>query len=70
MPTEELQEILRKHAHCELETERTAEELFQIMEVLSQRRQQQDPHAFLSNEEAFAKFSKYYMCWQIAPQTV
>jgi hypothetical protein len=31
------------------------------MEILSNRRQQQEPHAFRSSEEAFDEFLKYYM---------
>ena len=42
MPTEELQEILRKHAHGELETEPDTQELYYIMEVLAERRKQQN----------------------------
>lgn len=61
MSTEELQEILRKHAHNELETEPDTEELFKIMEVLSERRQNTGSPAFRSNEEAFAEFCEYYM---------
>lgn len=61
MSTEELQEILRKHAHDELDTEPETDELFEIMEVLSVRRQQQDPQAFRSNEEALAEFRQHYM---------
>lgn len=61
MSTEELQQILRKHAHGKLETELDTEDLFQIMEVLSKRRWQQDPQAFRSDEEAFAEFCEYYM---------
>ena len=61
MSTEELQEILRKHAHDELDTEPETDELFEIMEVLSVRRQQQDPQAFRSNEEALAEFRQQYM---------
>ena len=61
MSTEELQEILRKHAHDELDTEPEIDELFEIMEVLSVRRQQQDPQAFRSNEEALAEFRQHYM---------
>jgi regulator of sigma D len=61
MSTEELQEILRKHAHDELDTEPEADELFEIMEVLSVRRQKEDPQAFRSNEEALADFRKNYM---------
>ena len=61
MPTEELQEILRKHAHGELETEPDTQELFEIMEVLSVRRQKEDPQAFRSDEEAYAEFCQHYM---------
>ena len=61
MSTEELQEILRKHTHGELETEPDTHDLFEIMEVLSKRRQQQNPQAFRSDEEAFAEFRKHYM---------
>lgn len=61
MSTEELQEILRKHAHDELDTEPEADELFEIMEVLSVRRQKEDPQAFRSDEEALADFRKNYM---------
>jgi hypothetical protein len=61
MPTEELQEILRKHAHGELETEPDTQELYYIMEVLAERRKQQNPQAIRSDEEAFAEFCKYYM---------
>lgn len=61
MSTEELQEILRKHAHGELETEPDTQELFEIMEVLAVRRQQQEPQAFRSDEEAFAEFCEHYM---------
>ena len=43
MTTEELQEILRKHAHGELQTEPDTDELYYIMEVLAQRREEQDP---------------------------
>lgn len=59
--TEKLQKILRKHASGELETEPDTQDLLQIMEVLSKRRQKQDPQAFRSSEESFADFRKYYM---------
>lgn len=59
--TEELQEILRKHAHGELETEPDTQELFEIMEVLSERRQNTDAPAYRSDEEAFAEFCEHYM---------
>ena len=61
MTTEELQEILRKHAHNELEAEPDTEELFEIMEVLSVRRQNTDSPAFRSEEEAFSEFCEHYM---------
>ena len=61
MTTEELQEILRKHAHGELETEPATDELYYIMEVLARRREEQDPQAFRSDEEALADFRKHYM---------
>lgn len=61
MTTDELQEILRKHAHGELETEPDTEELFKIMEVLSVRRQNAGFPAFRSDEEAFAEFCEHYM---------
>lgn len=61
MTTEELQEILRKHSHNELETEPDTEELFKIMEVLSERRQNTDVPAYRSDEEAFAEFCEHYM---------
>ena len=61
MSTEELQEILCKHAHNELDTEPETDELFEIMEVLSVRRQQQEPQVFRSDEEALADFRKHYM---------
>ena len=61
MTTEELQEILRKHAHDELETEPDTDELYYIMEVLARRREEEDPHAFRSDEEALADFRQNYM---------
>ena len=61
MPTEELQEILLKHLNGELETEPDTQDLFEIMEVLSKRRQEENPQAFRSDEEAFAEFKQYYM---------
>ena len=61
MSTEELQEILRKHTHGELETEPDTQELFKIMEVLSARRQHTDSPAFHSDEDAFAEFCEHYM---------
>lgn len=61
MTTEELQEILRKHAHDELETEPDTDELYYIMEVLARRREEENPQAFRSDEEALADFRKNYM---------
>ena len=61
MSTEELQEILRKHAHDELETEPDTDELYYIMEVLARRREEENPQAFRSDEEALADFRKNYM---------
>ena len=61
MTTEELQEILRKHAHGELQTEPDTDELYYIMEVLARRREEEDPQAFRSDEEALADFRKNYM---------
>lgn len=61
MTTEELQEILRKHAHDELETEPDTDELYYIMEVLVRQREEEDPHAFRSDEEALADFRQNYM---------
>lgn len=62
MSTEELQEILRKHAHGELETEPDTQELYEIMEVLSERREKEaSMPKFRSNEEAFAEFREHYM---------
>ena len=61
LPTEELQEILRKHANGELQTEPDTDELYYIMEVLARRREEEDPQAFRSDEEALADFRKNYM---------
>ena len=61
MTTEELQEILRKHANGELQTEPDTDELYYIMEVLARRREEENPQAFRSDEEALAEFRKHYM---------
>lgn len=61
LPTEELQEILREHAYGELETEPDTDELYYVMEVLARRREQQDPQAFCSDEEALSDFRKHYI---------
>lgn len=59
MTTEELQEILRERTRDELEMD--TDELYEILEVLAVRREQEDPHAFRSSEEALEEFRKYYM---------
>lgn len=61
MTTEELQEILRQRAHNKLNAELDTQELFEIMEVLSVRRQNSDLPAFRSDEDALAEFCEYYM---------
>ena len=61
MTTEELQEILRKHANGELQTEPDTDERYYIMEVLARRREEENPQAFRSDEEALAEFRKHYM---------
>ena len=60
MSTEELQEILRKHAHGELEIEPDTQELYKIMEVLSVRSQENNPQAFKTDDEAYQEFCQYY----------
>lgn len=61
MTTEQLQEILRKHAHNELEPEPDTQELYKIMEVLSARRKAENSSIFRSDEEAFAEFLEEYL---------
>jgi len=61
MSTEELQAFLCKHAHGELEKEPDTEELFYVMEVLSERRKEAPTQAFRSNAEAYAEFCELYM---------
>lgn len=61
MPTEELQEILHKHAHGELLVQMDVEELYYIMEVLADRRYDTPEQAAKATEEAYATFRKYYM---------
>ena len=53
MSTKTLQEILRKHAAGQLSPEPYTQDLFKMMEVLSERRQQQPGQAFRSDEDAF-----------------
>ena len=60
MTTEQLREILRKHAHGELEKEPDTEELFYIMEVLANRESENPEKQIKSTEEAYATFVKHY----------
>ena len=60
MPSEQLSEILRKHAHDELEVEPDIEELLYIMEVLSEREKANPNTRMKSAEEAWASFVKHY----------
>lgn len=60
MTTEQLREILRKHAHGELEKEPDTEELFYIMEVLADRESENPEKQIKSTEEAYATFVKHY----------
>ena len=60
MTTEQLREILRKHAHGELEIEPDTEELFYIMEVLQNRESENPVGQIKSTEEAYATFVKHY----------
>lgn len=61
MPSEQLSEILRKHAHDELEVEPDIEELLYIMEVLSEREKANPNTRMKSPEEAWAIFEEHYM---------
>ena len=60
MTTEQLREILRKHAHGELEKEPDTEELFYIMEVLADKESTNPDKQIKSTEEAYATFVKHY----------
>lgn len=60
MTTDQLREILRKHAHGELEKEPDTEELFHIMEVLADRESENPEKQIKSTEEAYATFVKHY----------
>ena len=60
MTTEQLREILRKHAHGELEKEPDTEELFYIMEVLADRESENPEKQIKSTEEAYATFVMHY----------
>ena len=60
MTTELLREILRKHAHGELEKEPDTEELFYIMEVLANKESENPKKQIKSTEEAYATFVKHY----------
>ena len=61
VPTESLQAILCNHAHDRLLVRISIRQLYDIMEVLVQRREEEDPNAFRSNEEALADFRQHYM---------
>ena len=61
MPTEYLQEILRKHAHDELQVQMDMEELYYIMEVLADRKYDTSEQAAKETEDAYAAFRKHYM---------
>ena len=54
MTTDQLREILRKHAHGELEKKPDTEELFYIMEVLANRESENPEKQIKSTEEAYA----------------
>ena len=60
MTTDQLREILRKHAHGELEKEPDTEELFYIMEVLADRESENPEKQIKSTEEAYETFVKHY----------
>lgn len=60
MSTEQMREILRKHAHGELEKEPDTEELFYIMEVLANRESENPAKQLKSTEEAYETFVKHY----------
>ena len=60
MTTDQLREILRKHAHGELEKEPDTEELFYIMEVLADKESTNPDKQIKSTEEAYATFVKHY----------
>lgn len=61
LSTEQLREILYKHAHDELQIQMDTEELFYIMEVLAERKYDTPEQAAKATEEAYAAFRKYYM---------
>ena len=60
MTTEQLRELLRKHAHDELEIVPDTEELFYIMEVLANRESKKPEKQTKSAEEAYETFVKHY----------
>ena len=60
MTTDQLREILRKHAHGELEKEPDTEELFYIMEVLASRESENPEKQIKTTEETYATFVKHY----------
>ena len=60
MTTDQLREILRKHAHGESEKEPDTEELFYIMEVLQNRENENPEKQIKSTEAAYETFVKHY----------
>ena len=69
MPAEDLQEILRKHAHDELQVPMDMEEIYYIMEVLADRRYDTPEQAAKETEEAYATFRRHYMPKQTQKNT-
>ena len=60
VPTKSLEAILRNHAYDKLRVKISIEQLYDIMEVLAERREASG-YPFKSNEEALAEFRQYYM---------
>ena len=60
VPTKSLQAILRNHAHDKLLVHISIEQLYDIMGILSDRREASGS-PFKSNQEALAEFKQYYL---------
>ena len=60
MTTQQLREILRRHAHDELENMPDTQELFYIMEVLQNREKSNPEKQIKSTDEAYETFVKHY----------
>lgn len=60
VPTKSLQAVLRNHAYDKLNVRVGTEQLFEIMNILVERREKSGCR-FKSNEEAWAEFVKHYM---------